>query len=78
MPFADLSGDPRQTYFADGLAEELRDALGRLPKLKLIARSSSEALRGADAVDSARKLGVGYILTGSVRRSPSVTRVTSA
>lgn len=41
LPFVDLLGDPRQTYFADGIAEELRDALGRLPKLKAIARPLS-------------------------------------
>jgi TolB-like protein len=45
-------GDPRQTYFADGITEELREALARLPKLTVIARPSSEALRGAGTADA--------------------------
>lgn len=75
MPFANLSGDPGQSYFSDGLAEELRSALGRLPMLKVIARISSERLRDGDVVDVANRLGVANVLTGSVRRSSDMIRV---
>ncbi len=59
------------------MAEELRNALGRLPGIKVIARTSSERLRDDDAIDAARKLGVANILTGSVRRSPGTIRVST-
>lgn len=77
MPFANLSGDPGQAYFSDGLAEELRSALARIQGLKVIGRTSSEALRNDDAETAARKLEVGNILTGSVRRSPAMIRVSA-
>jgi serine/threonine-protein kinase len=77
LPFANLSGDPQQTYFSDGLAEEIRSALTRLPGLKVIGRSSSEAVRNDDAQTAAKKLDVATILTGSVRQSPSTIRVTA-
>lgn len=75
LPFANLSGDPSQAYFSDGLAEELRTALSRIPQLKIVARTSSEIVRDDDVRTAARKLGVGSIITGSVRRSPSTIRV---
>lgn len=75
LPFANLSGDPAQSYFSDGMAEELRSALSRVAGLKVVARTSSEMLRDADAKTAARKLGVANILTGSVRKSPSTIRV---
>lgn len=77
LPFANLSGDPSQAYFSDGLAEELRNALSRLGRMKVVARTSSEAVRGDDARTAARKLAVANILTGSVRRSPTVIRVSA-
>ena len=77
MPFANLSGDPAQVYFSDGLAEELRSALARINGLKVIGRTSSEAVRNDDAETAARKLSVGSILTGSVRRSSSTVRVSA-
>jgi TolB-like protein len=77
LPFANLSGDPNQAYFSDGIAEEIRSALTRLPGLKVIGRSSSEAVRNEDATSAAKKLGVADILTGSVRRSPSTIRITA-
>ena len=49
LPFANLSGDPAQAYFSDGIAEELRSALSRLAGLKVVARTSSEAVRNDDA-----------------------------
>ncbi|HEU4704897.1 MAG TPA: TIR domain-containing protein, partial [Sphingomicrobium sp.] len=75
LPFANLSGDPSQSYFSEGIAEELRSALARLTGLKVVGRTSSEALRNDDAETAARKLGVPNILTGSVRQSPSMIRV---
>lgn len=77
MPFANLSGDPSQAYFSDGLAEELRSALARIPQLNVMARTSSEKVREDDIKTAARKLGVANILTGSVRRSPSTIRITA-
>jgi TolB-like protein/Tfp pilus assembly protein PilF len=77
LPFANMSGDPSQAYFADGLAEELRSALIRIGKLKVIARASCEAVRNESVTDAARKLGVATILTGSVRRSPTLIRVSA-
>ena len=75
MPFANLSGDPEQAYFSDGIAEELRSLLARIPALKVVARTSSEAVRDADAKTAARKLGVKNILGGSVRRSGQTLRI---
>lgn len=75
LPFANLSGDPAQAYFSDGIAEELRNALSRIAGLTVVARTSSEAMRDTDAKTAARRLGVANILTGSVRRSPSMIRV---
>lgn len=77
MPFANLSGDPGQAYFSDGLAEELRSALSRIPELNVMARTSSEKVREDDVQTAARKLGVANILTGSVRRSLSVIRIST-
>jgi len=77
MPFANLSGDPNQAYFSDGIAEELRSALSRIAGLTVVARTSSEAVRNDDAKSAARKLGVGNILAGSVRQSPATIRVSA-
>jgi TolB-like protein/tetratricopeptide (TPR) repeat protein len=77
LPFENLSGDPKQAYFSDGIAEELRSALSRLAGLKVVGRISSEAVRDTDAGTAARKLGVANILTGSVRQSPSTIRVSA-
>lgn len=77
LPFANLSGDPTQAYFSDGIAEELRSALGRIAGLQVAGRTSSEAVRNEDAETAASKLGVANILSGSVRQSPSTIRVTA-
>ena len=77
MPFENLSGDPNQAYFSDGIAEELRSALARIAGLKVVARTSSEAVRDDDAKTAARKLDVANILTGSVRRSPALIRIST-
>lgn len=77
LPFANLSGDPGQAYLSDGISEELRSALSRVAGLKVVGPTSSEAVRDTDAETAAEKLGVANILTGSVRRSPSVVRVSA-
>lgn len=77
LPFANLSGDPRQTFFADGIAEELRNALARLAGLKVVGRISSEAVRNLDARTAARKLRVANVLTGTFRESASTIRISA-
>jgi TolB-like protein len=70
LPFMNLSNDPDQSFFADGLAEEIITALAKLPDLLVIARNSSFAYRG-DGIDVrtvGHELDVRYVLTGSVRR----------
>ena len=74
LPFANLSGAEDQTYFADGIAEELRAALSRIG-MEVIGRSSSAAVKDLDTKAAADRLGVANILTGSVRRSPEMIRV---
>lgn len=79
LPFVNLSSDPEQSFFADGLAEEIIVALGKLPGLVVIARNSSFAYRGSDV--DVRKVGsdldVRYVLSGSVRRGGSRLRMTA-
>jgi adenylate cyclase len=77
LPFQNLSGDPEQVYFADGLAEDIINELSRFRTLFVIARNSSFAYRGAnvDARQVARELGVRYVLDGSVRRAGKKVRV---
>jgi len=74
LPFANLSGDPSQAYFSDGIAEELRSALTRIG-MQVIGRTSSDAVKDLDAKTVAAKLDVANILTGSVRRAPETIRV---
>lgn len=77
LPLVNLSPDPDQQYFADGLSEELMNELGQLPGLRVIGRSSAFALAGRDADPRAvgRTLGVSHILEGSVRRSGDDLRI---
>ena len=77
LPFANMSGDPNQAYFSDGMAEEVRSALARISGLKVIGRTSSELLRTDDVSVVAKRLDVGSIVTGSVRRSPTTVRVSA-
>ena len=74
LPFANLSGDATQDYFAAGMAEELRSALTRLG-MQVIGRASSDAVKDLDTKVAAAKLDVANILTGSVRRSPTMIRI---
>lgn len=75
LPFENLSGDPAQAYFSDGVAEELRGALTRIARLKVAARTSSELVRDADVPTAAVKLGVANIVTGSVNRGGGTIRI---
>jgi len=79
LPFENLSGDPEQEYFADGLAEETLDRLGRVPGLRVIARSSSFGFKGkdVDVQTIAEKLGVTTLLEGSVRRDGQRLRLSA-
>ena len=77
LPFANLSGDPAQAYFAAGIAGEIRNILTRIASLKVAGSTSSEAVRDDDAQTAAKKLGVVNILTGNVRQTPSTIRITA-
>ncbi len=78
LPFQNLSGDPEQEYFADGIVEEIITALSRMRWLFVIARNSSFAYKGraVDAKQIGRELGVRYILEGSVRKAANRVRIT--
>jgi TolB-like protein len=79
LPFANLSGDPEQEYFADGMVEDIIAGLSRIKWLFVIARHSSAAYKGA-AVDVRRvghDLGVRYVLQGSVRKDGSRVRISA-
>ena len=79
LPFANMSRDPDDEYFSDGLAEEIINLLAHVPNLKVTARTSSFAFRGKeqDIRGIAEALGVRTILEGSVRRAGSRIRVTA-
>lgn len=77
LPFENLSGDPAKTYFAEGIAGEIRNTLIRINGFKVAGSTSSEAVRHDDAQTAAKKLGVSNILTGNIRQTPSTIRVTA-
>src|SRR5262249_15144201 len=79
LPFANMSGDPEQDYFADGMVEEIITALSRIRWLFVIARNSSFTYRGqsVDVKQVGRELGVRYVLEGSVRRAGGRVRITA-
>ena len=78
LPFANLSGDPEQEYFADGMVEEITTAIARLPWLFVIARNSAFTYKGkaVDVKQVAQELGVRYVLEGSVRKAGNRVRIT--
>src|SRR5260370_26962417 len=78
LPFENMSGDPEQEYFADGMVEEIITALSRFKALFVIARNSSFAYKGkaVDIKQVGRELGVRYVLEGSVRRVGNRVRIT--
>jgi len=78
LPFLNLSGDPEQEYFADGVVEDIITALSRIRWLFVIARNSSFTYKGraVDVKQVGRELGVGYVLEGSVRKAANRVRIT--
>jgi len=79
LPFANMSGDPEQEYFADGMVEEIITALSRIRWLFVIARNSSFTYKGqsVDVKQIGRELGVRYVLEGSVRQAGGRVRITA-
>ena len=79
LPFTDMSARHDQEYFSDGLAEELIDALTRIPQLRVPARTSSFSFKGKEVTvgEIARALGVSHVLEGSVRTSGEHMRITA-
>jgi len=79
LPLANLSGDPAQEYFSDGLSEELINALARLKPLEVVARTSAFKFKGSKAGsrEIGAKLGVAHILDGSVRRAGALVRIST-
>ena len=77
LPFENMSGDPEQEYFADGMVEEIITALSRFNWLFVIARNSSFTFKGkaVDVKEVGRRLGVRYVLEGSVRKSAGKVRI---
>jgi TolB-like protein/Flp pilus assembly protein TadD len=77
LPFDNMSGDPEQEYFADGMVEEIITALSRFKWLFVIARNSSFTFKGkaVDVKEVGRRLGVRYVLEGSVRKSGGKVRI---
>jgi len=78
LPFANMSGDPEQEYFVDGMVEEIITALSRIRWLFVIARNSSFSYKGqaVDVKQVGRELGVRYVLEGSVRKASGRVRIT--
>ena len=79
LPFVNMSGDKEQEYFSDGLTEELLNSLAEINELQVAARTSVFSFKGKDTdiITIARKLNVGAVLEGSVRRSGNTVRVTA-
>ena len=78
LPFTNMSGDPEQDYFADGMVDDIITALSRFKALFVIARNSSFTYKGraVDVKQIGRELGVRYVLEGSVRKAASRVRIT--
>jgi adenylate cyclase len=79
LPFDNISGDPEQEYFADGISEDIITGLSKLRWFFVIARNSSFAYKGkaVDVKHAARELGVRYVLEGSVRKGGNRVRITA-
>ena len=78
LPFKNMSGDADDEYFADGITEEIITGLGRFREILVVAKGSSFTFKGrsVDPVEAAGKLGVGYILEGSIRKAGNRVRIT--
>jgi adenylate cyclase len=79
LPFNNMSGDPNQEYFSDGITEEIITALSKTPKLLVIARNSTFSYKGkpVKVQQVAEELGVQYVLEGSVRKAEDQVRITA-
>src|SRR5262249_19781526 len=79
LPFVNMSEDPKQDYFSDGITEDLTTALSQLSSLFVIARNSAFTYKGKSVKvqDIGRELGVQYVLEGSVRRANDQVRITA-
>lgn len=79
LPFVNMSSDPEQEYFADGLSEELLNVLAQIPELRVAARTSSFSFKGTNAaIDSiGRALNVAHVLEGAVRKGGDRVRITA-
>jgi TolB-like protein/Flp pilus assembly protein TadD len=79
LPFVNMSSDPEQEYFSDGISEELLNGLAKIESLQVAARTSSFSFKGQNLPvgEIAKVLGVGHILEGSVRKSGTQIRVTA-
>jgi TolB-like protein/Tfp pilus assembly protein PilF len=79
LPFVNMSGDPKQDYFSDGMSEELLNSLASVRELQVAARTSSFSFKGSgtNVADIARQLNVGAILEGSVRKDGGRVRITT-
>ncbi len=79
LPFVNMSSDPEQEYFSDGLSEELLNLLARIPELRVAARTSSFSFKGEkiEIPVVAERLNVSYVLEGSVRKSGDQVRITA-
>lgn len=79
LPFTNMSGDPEQEYFSDGITEEIITALSKTPKLFVIARNSTFTYKGkpVKVQQVGRELGVKYVLEGSVRKAENRMRITA-
>ncbi len=79
LPFANMSGDPEQEYFSDGITEDIITALSRISGLLVVARTSTMVYKGkaVDVRQVGREQGVRYVLEGSVRKAGNRVRVTA-
>jgi TolB-like protein/tetratricopeptide (TPR) repeat protein len=79
LPFVNMSSDPEQEYFSDGISEEILNVLTRIPNLKVAARTSSFQFKGKnlDIADIGRQLQVNHLLEGSVRKAGNTLRITA-
>ena len=79
LPFVNMSGDPENEYFSDGISEELLNVLARMPELQVASRTSSFAFKGQqkDLPEIAEELNVALVLEGSVRRQADQVRITA-
>jgi TolB-like protein len=79
LPFTNMSGDPEQGYFSDGITEDIITALSRIPRLFVVARNSTSVYKGqaVDIKQVGREQGVRFVLEGSVRKSGNQIRITA-